>query len=405
MNELLDRLKALGLNIDIAANLKKRDKNISSLQAITNGKWIDFHEGRLFMVEENLPYGYSHGSVVLKYLIDLQSILFFHDKSIPSDIKINEIAFIDVETSGLSSGSGTLVFLVGICYLDDTGIRLVQVFLDDPINERNYLECLDDLLSKFQLLISYNGKTFDIPIMKTRYIMNRMHHQFDTKAHLDLLILARKIWKYSLESKSLSVIENEILNFHRSESEVPGWLVPQIYYDYLQNGDSNLLTGVFYHNKMDILSLSALFQFIVSLVSNEKNILDNEGLDIFSLACLLIPYLDNNKLINYFEKCIEKGLPDEKQIQIFNKIGSFYKINHLWEKAIAIWENNAKFGDCLSCVELAKYYEHRKKNYIKALYWANQAETILEKNGLSSNNLKIGLRKNRLLEKVSKSDE
>lgn len=407
MNELLKKLKSLGIHIDNAATMPHVEKNGKSLQTLFSlkGKWVEQRDGRVYVVEETLPFGYSHGSITFQESLDLSNLKHILEKSPFDELRLGDIAFLDVETSSLSSGSGTLAFLIGICSFNQSGVNLVQIFLDDPIHEPVFINYLDNMLLNTKLLVTYNGKTFDIPVLKTRYSLNRIPHQFNSIAHIDLLAISRKLWRLRLESRTLSSIEREILEFHRDQTEVPGWLVPQLYYDYLQTGDAAILEGVFYHNKMDILSLSALFQYVISLLSNEDMIFGSEGLDIFSIACLLIPQIEVKKIISLFDKSINKGIPVDKKIKVFKKIAAYYKKNLIWDRAIILWEHNANLGDCFSCVELAKYYEHQINDIQKAVSWVEKAEKIISLNTNSIDLSELISRKKRLLHKIERKNE
>ena len=286
MNDLLKKLQSMGLKIEKGSDLHSGlDKKIP-INKIIRGEWLESHGERVFISKSTYPFGDIHGNVVFEKELRYESLSQFYGINELNTFQLQDFLFFDTETSGLSLGTGSIVFLFGGCYFTEKGLEVIQIFLEDPSNEALFLANIDELIQAHKCLISYNGKSFDIPMIRTRMILNRMPYTNLAKDHIDLLHFARSLWKLRLESRRLSDIEKEIMDFERTEDEVPGWLVPQIYQDYLGTGDASPLKGVFYHNEKDIVSLAALFSHINKMVSDKSSLEKAETLDIISIGSI-----------------------------------------------------------------------------------------------------------------------
>jgi uncharacterized protein YprB with RNaseH-like and TPR domain len=166
----------------------------------------------------------------------------------------SSFAFIDTETTGLSGGTGTYAFLIGAGRFDGDDFHLAQFFLRDPYEEPAQLAALENFLAPCQAVVSFNGKAFDAPLLNARFTMHGWHSPLLDMSHIDLLHLARRLWRNRLPKRALIDLEAQILGAQRTEEDVPGWMVPQLYADYLRDGNPQPLKSVFYHNSMDILS-------------------------------------------------------------------------------------------------------------------------------------------------------
>lgn len=182
------------------------------------------------------------------------------------------VVFFDTETTGLSGGAGTLAFLVGCGWFEDSGDFIVrQFFLTGPAGERGMLEELGRLFADASLLVTYNGRTFDVPLMETRWAFHRTSAPTDGLPHFDMLPPARRLWGRremagpDTEGCSLSVLERRVLGFHRM-GDVPGFEIPARYFQFVRTGDSSLIEGVLDHNRHDIVSLAAVMSHALWMV-------------------------------------------------------------------------------------------------------------------------------------------
>ena len=181
------------------------------------------------------------------------------------------VVFFDVETTGLSGGAGTVAFLAGCGWFEDDGFRVRQFFLAGPAGERPLLEALSRIFDDASLLVTYNGRTFDVPLMETRWAFHRSSAATDELAHFDMLPGARRLWGRperrtstrlfggadEERSCSLSTLERSVLGFHRLH-DVPGLEIPARYFHFLRTGNAVAINGVLEHNRHDLLSLAAL---------------------------------------------------------------------------------------------------------------------------------------------------
>jgi uncharacterized protein len=386
MSDLLDKLKSLGLKIEKANEIElASEEELVPIEDVVEGTWLDIQGNRVFVLEKRFPYGHLHGNIQLTIPdihVSMPDFMEMHETVIPE-----KMLFIDTETSSLSSGAGSFVFLVGLAYFDQADLKVIQIFMDQPHNEIAFLNYFDDILEKFNTFVSYNGKAFDIPMLRSRFIMNRLPHSLDTFNHFDLLHTARRIWKLRLESRRLGDIETEILDFKRADEEIPGWLVPQIYFDYQDTGDAGPLKGVFYHNEMDVVSLAAIFLHINHMLSRENADDKIDARDFYSIGYTLSKLGHWETSEEFFQACLDKDLPDDVRNEAARNYAYSLKRQGKWKEAIEFWEIAANNDDASSCVELAKYYEHRTKDIQQALKWSRQAHKIIKTGSHSESEL------------------
>src|SRR5207249_191937 len=195
--------------------------------------------------------------------------------------------FLDTETTGLSGGTGTYAFLVGLAWWEAGGLQVEQLFLRDFAEEHSILHELAQRLSERPVLITFNGKTFDWPLLENRFTMTRSIPAPKLAAHLDLLHPARALWKLRLGSVRLAELERKVLDPARlgwtRDDDVPSSLIPQFYFDYLRGGPPGPLAGVVRHNQMDLRGLAALFGKINGLLSEHGERDEAAALDLFGL--------------------------------------------------------------------------------------------------------------------------
>ena len=402
MNDLLNKLQSMGLKIEKGSDIHPEPNNRISIDKLVKGEWLESQGKRIFIYRYVYPFGSSHGNVLFENELRYKNLSQFWGIKNLGTYNLNDFLFIDTETSGLSLGTGTIVFMFGGCFFTEMGLEVTQFFLDDPSNEALFLANIDELILNHKCLVSYNGKSFDVPMLRSRMVLNRMPYINLYKDHLDLLYFARMIWKLRLESRRLANIEREILDFQRVEDEVPGWLVPQLYQDFISSGDATPLKGVFYHNEKDIVSLAALFAHINKMISDQETIYSSNGLDIISIASIFQRSGNLSLSEEFYELGLEKGLPDKINHKILRNYAKVMKKLAKWPEAIKLWEIAADKNDPESCIELAKYYEHNVQDYHHALEWIETAMLIINETSDNTNFLeKLDHRKKRLESKIN----
>jgi len=191
--------------------------------------------------------------------------------------------FLDTETTGLSGGTGTVAFMVGLAWRDGDSLRLVQYFLSDFNQESALLWAVGQCIRDAGVLVSYNGRSFDWPLLQTRLVMQRADPAWPSPPHLDLLTLARRIFKPRLPDCALQTIEQAVLELHRAD-DLPGTLIPSRYFAWLRNRDPRVLDPVFVHNRQDVLSMAVLLARFERVLRSSD---DLDPLDRFGRARFL----------------------------------------------------------------------------------------------------------------------
>jgi uncharacterized protein YprB with RNaseH-like and TPR domain len=305
--------------------------------------------------------------------------------------------FLDTETTGLAGGTGTYAFLIGLAWWDAGGLQVEQLFMRDFCEEHSVLCELATRLADRPVLVTFNGKTFDWPLLENRFRMTRSIPVPNIAAHLDLLHPARALWKFRLGTVRLSDLERQVLNptllgWHR-EDDVNSRFIPQFYFDYLRGGPPEPLTGVARHNQMDLRGLAALFGKINSLLSDQT--LPDEGtpgLDLFGLSKFLHRRGDKKRAQVACAQAVEVGLPIEFHARAQYDLALMAKRKQQHQLAADIWhEIAADSEDCEdACEQLAIYYERRKKNYAKALEFAQRAQQLVRQQSLKVDTFRRG---------------
>jgi uncharacterized protein YprB with RNaseH-like and TPR domain len=279
------------------------------------------------------------------------------------------LAFLDTETTGLGQGTGTYAFLVGVGRSEGDTFHLAQFFLRDPSQEPALLSALAEWLLDCQALVTFNGKGFDVPLLNTRYITNGRHSPLPSLAHLDLLPLARRLWRDRLPSRALGSLEQYILGVTRSEEDVPGWMIPQLYIDYVRRGDARPLKSVFYHNAQDVLSLAALLSHVAGMLQDPLGNRSVHTLDLLGMGRLFESLEHTQTAVDLYDRALGCPLPAELRRQAVQRLSFIQKRRGAWDAALALWREAAQDGAVYACVELAKYYEHRQHDYQEAARW------------------------------------
>lgn len=370
MSSLLDRLKVLGISLKEQEGSSPENAPSVPIAKVVEGTEFSTENGEIFLVEKTFPQEYRHGVQPLSRRPGLGIIGQYLGAA--SGMDYSQIVFLDTETSGLAGGSGVFAFMVGLGFFEENGFKVIQIFMRNPDEEPGLLTALDGFLNPFQTMVSFNGKSFDIPLLNTRYILNQRKSPLEAKLHLDLLQLARKIWRDRLVNRSLGELEKEILAFTRQEEDVPGYLIPQLYFDYLKTGNATSLRSIFYHNTIDIVSMAALFLFITQIIESPLQY-DIPSLDVAALARLLEGLGKLEEAASLYEYCIDRGLPSSAFIKTIERYALMRKKQGHLELSSILWAKAAERGYIPAHIELAKIYEHYSKDFLLALEWVNRA--------------------------------
>ncbi|MFN0102797.1 MAG: ribonuclease H-like domain-containing protein [Bryobacteraceae bacterium] len=284
-------------------------------------------------------------------------------------------AYLDTETTGLAGGSGTYAFLVGVGALTEEGFELRHFFMRNYSEESSQLAALSEHLRQFDVLVTYNGRSFDQPLLETRYRMSRMAPPFARMEHFDLLHGARRLYKLAFDSCRLVELESQILGVERTD-DVPGALIPFLYFEYLRSRSAHRMMGIFEHNAFDILTLACLTGIIPRAFHAPLEVPLHRGPEMVGLARWLRTAGRVEEAIVLLRRALAKGLPDGLLWRTLWDCGLLEKKLGNEAGAISLFTElttarNPHQADALA--ELAKYYEHAEKNYALALDLTEEA--------------------------------
>ncbi|RXT04196.1 ribonuclease H-like domain-containing protein [Ammoniphilus sp. CFH 90114] len=331
-----------------------------------------FYEDEYVMVREiSYPLKHQHGRYTFEQLLELverwNQTTGNHPLS-AGGTQASELLFFDTETTGLHGGAGNAIFLLGYARVLREEVRVKQFFLPDPNEEVAFYQGFLDDVKELKNLVTYNGKAFDWPQVKTRHTLLRdLVPRLPLFGHYDLLHGARRLWKDELESCRLSVIEQEILQVKRHE-DTPGYMAPLLYFDFLRDKNPETIKGVLHHNEWDVLSLITLYIHISSLLLDEGSLTCSTQ-EMYQIGRWYEQVGDFDRAF-YFYQLAQEWLPAKIAL------ASLYKRVKSWDMAIRLWEEIAgRESPFLAEVytQLAKAYEHHEKDYEKALFYADKA--------------------------------
>jgi len=380
MSSLSDRLKALGVQLgtDSLPPPKPKAGAAYPIESVLPGNWWPTPHGDIFYVETVYKADLQIGRTSLRPTGSMEIISTWAREPSISNLALEKFAFIDTETTGLSGGAGTYTFLIGVGRFEGDVFRLVQFFLSNPAEEMAQLAALEEFLALCEVVVSFNGKSFDVPLINNRYIINRCPPPLENSPQLDLLHLARRLWKSRLPSRTLGDLEVKILGTKRSEQDVPGWMVPNLYYDYLHTGDARPLRGVFYHNEVDVVSLAALLSHMIPMVETPLVTTIEFGSDIIAVGKLHADLGFLDQAVEIYRKGLEKSnKSDDGYWKAIEQLGFIHKKRGDFTNAKTLWKQAARCGYIYAHEELAKVYEHKERNLKKALLWTEKAMAIV----------------------------
>jgi len=379
MPSLSDKLKALGVTIG-TEGVKPAPKSpkFPIEEIVPNGNEIDTPLGQTYVIDETYSHDPRKKDIPLKFAASLSNLsTWIGDPSLVQR-KPESFVFLDTETSGLAGGTGTYAFLIGVGNFTTAGFELSQYFMRDPFEEPAQLAAVHSALVECEVLITYNGKSFDVPLLNSRFVANGEPPPLNSYVHIDLLHIARRLWRDRLESRTLGSIEEHILGLPRTEQDIPGWMVPTIYFDYIQSGDARPITNVLYHNAMDIISLASLLNHVSLILDDPHGGMVEHGVDLISMGKIFEDLGEFNAAAECFKSGLNYELPDRIRNQAFQRWSIMEKRLNNLEKSMGLWQIAAKFKEIYAHEELAKVYEHKSKDFSQAIFWTELAIEIID---------------------------
>jgi uncharacterized protein YprB with RNaseH-like and TPR domain len=400
LRDKLDRLSGHIAKPGTSAPRLATNKKALRAQETLGGEIISRSEGTYLQLTTDFPDTYSHGLYTVNESLNIStpSLYHFDNVEVNDAIDISRLLFFDMETTGLSGGSGTVPFLIGCGSFIDGNLQVRQYFLPDYSDEAAMLEAVRAEINKDTIIVSYNGRAFDLPILLTRLILFRIERNLEYSHHIDLLHSTRRLFRRRLKDCSLGNIEKEILKFYRYD-DIPGYLVPAVYFNWLAAEETSELTRVIEHNRHDIVSLFFLMYHISAVLEKpDQNISDMD--DLLSLVRLLDRRGDTASIFQLLDDFRENLWENDRyDILMFHALAC--KRNGIFERAVEIWEKLSAANSpesYLAHIELAKYYEHRRKDYSQAIGFAEKAGHLKPQNSASRDDLpkRIGRLKSKL---------
>ncbi|NOY23606.1 MAG: ribonuclease H-like domain-containing protein [Acidobacteria bacterium] len=274
---------------------------------------------------------------------------------------LEQVCFFDTETTGLSGGAGSMIFQAGIGYFEGKELIVDQFFISSPVEEPKFLFALNEILTSHPTVITYNGKSFDVPLLNTRLILNRMAES--ELNVIDLLHTSRAVWKHLLSSFRLTDVERGVLGIFR-ENDLPGAMVPGVYRDYILGRDTGAILEVLRHNHQDIVSLALLLKYLAAACKDQNN-----SHILVTLARKHFQNKDIDACINTASRCLHGQVPGKVRSETLWLASLALKKRGELARAAKVW---AKLETRQAKIELAKYLEHRRKDYAGALAVVNR---------------------------------
>ena len=281
--------------------------------------------------------------------------------------------FLDTETTGLMGGTGTYPFMVGIAWWDAGGLEVEQFFMRELSEEHALLLTLAERMAERPVLVTFNGKSFDWPLLETRYRMTRKIKSVEPRAHLDFLHPARNLWRVRLGSVRLAELEKHVLGWHRG-ADLISEMIPQFYFDYLRGGPPEPLVQVFLHNQMDLRGLAGLASRIVAVLADPQ-VDGKDGLELFGVSRICERRGDMARARKHYAQSLDAALPAETDRAARRSLARLAKREGDLPLALKLWESivgNSREG-LEAYKQLAIHYEHQAREPQRAAVLVRKA--------------------------------
>ena len=291
---------------------------------------------------------------------------------LPEAFDPRRILYLDTETTGLA-GSGTVAFLVGAGYLTDEGFEVHQFLMRDYDEETAMLRHVEAGLNRFDMICTFNGAAFDLPLLEGRLLMNRFRRDcLLGKPHIDLLQAARRIWKKRLGKCNLVRLEEMVLETPRTD-DLPGSEVPKRFFEYLKTRQDSLLDEILKHNAQDIASLCVLLTHMAGMYESPETIRHSE--DVYSMGRALERFHHPEEA----RRCYQLARRGRTGGEAGLALGQSYRRAGRREQAVQVWKEmiDSRQGGVQPYIEMAKILEHQQRDYAGALEMTERALMLI----------------------------
>jgi uncharacterized protein YprB with RNaseH-like and TPR domain len=336
---------------------------------VTN-EWGSFIRRR-----RSYPLTHRHGCYQLGDLASTGARLGTMSADLPPD-SLEKLLYFDTETTGLGHGAGNLAFMLGLGFYQHDRFVIEQLFIRNPAEELAMLAYFSELASCFTHLVTYNGKSFDWPLLQSRYVMNRLTNAMQSPRHLDFLHPSRSLWKHTLPSVRLGKVEEEQLGFCRVD-DLPGSLAPVYYFRYLAERDPQILQGVFIHNEYDLLSMVGLSIHFSRALSGLMDLGGMVAEEVYRLGLWFARMEEQELAEEAFQHLLMRDASEAAPY--WTPIAAYEKKRKNINRALALWQQAADYyrdqalRSTEPLIELAMYHEHKSRNFDLALSYAEEA--------------------------------
>jgi uncharacterized protein YprB with RNaseH-like and TPR domain len=355
-----------------------------------DGEWHERSGRHYLIIDRTYPPGHRHGRTTIADAAPgdegWRSLAVLDPAMAQS-----RLLFVDLETTGLAGGAGTCAFLVGCAWFDGAVFRVRQLLLARYAGERALLEDVARVAGEAGGLATYNGKTFDVPLIETRFLFHRMTASFSEMPHVDLLPTARRLWRpadadrVSLDATDergagcrLSAVEQSVLG-HAREGDVPGFEIPSRYFHFVRSGDPRPLAAVLEHNRQDLLSL-ALLTARAAMLLEQGACATTTAREAFGLGCLYRRGGMRDEALACFARAVEMGEDDPgTTAEALRECAVLSRRARRYEEAAAAWRQILELGTRRprllqeASEALAVHHEHRDANLALARDLAQQS--------------------------------
>ena len=349
------------------------------IEHLVPGQVLFSEQGTYFLAERRFPIYHVHGGETLATFLKLtdRALACLARRPALDPLDRRAVVFLDTETTGLSGGTGTYVFMVGLGFFDDGHFVVRQYFMRHHAEEPAMLAALADELRRFAAVVSFNGKAFDLPLLQTRFVQSRLRPRLPSDPHLDVLHAARRFWRDRLESCSLGTIEAAILG-HARARDVPSWMIPELYFRYVRGENARSMARVFEHNLHDVLSLVAVTCRLGRILGEPMSTADVH--DLFAVARLLEDLGHVEDACACYELALEARGGGSVRREIAARLAALCKRSGRSERAVHLWRRlaQAEGSTCEPYVELAKHYEWGARDYAAAIAVVEQALVVVQ---------------------------
>lgn len=359
-----------------------------------NGQLVSSPSGNYVLIKSSYGEGHQFGRTefALPHHDATVSTGSFRVQDCADQINLSDLLFFDTETTGLG-GTGAVAFLIGFGSLTPDGFEVRQYLLPDYEDESGMLEEVLEEFAAGKVLVSYNGLAFDSNLLRDRMIVNRVARELPITEHIDLLHTVRRLFRRRLKDCSLGNIEEQLFGFCRT-GDIPGYLVPSAYFNWLDSEDASSVVDVLEHNCQDILTLYFLLLELDRVFRTDGEELVHTE-DIYSLSRLYGRRRQPEKVVENHRR-LEQGETGmlEPEIRLFHSMA--FKRAGDWQEAVSLWTRLAggKGKEALAAsLELAKYYEHRAKQPEKALDYTVKAKKLSGMSGRTADLLMVRLQR------------